>query len=79
MTDEQRAALDDLLRAPIRAALSAGFEASEIASLLMGILPELCDRTQAHGHVIAAFDLANRDSDRALPFQTGPFELADPE
>lgn len=78
MTGEERAALDEQLRTPIRAALLSGFDAVEIAYLLTRVLPELVDRRQAQGHVMAAFDLANRDSDRAMPFETGPFDLSDP-
>lgn len=67
------------IRDAISVALAAGVEADEIVLLLTSTLPGLCDRRSARAHVMAAFDSVNRDSDRAMPFRTGPFDRRDPE
>ena len=58
LSGEERAQLDELLRAPIRAYLQRSTATTEdIVYLITRMLPELCDRRHAHGHVEAAFDL----------------------
>lgn len=63
----------------IKEAMANGAEASAVATMLMSHLPGLIDRRAAHAGVMVAFDSANRDSDRAMPFGTGPFDRLDPD
>ena len=58
LSGEERAHLDEEIRMPIREWLRRSSATTEdVVFLLTRMLPELCDRRHAHGHVEAAFDL----------------------
>ena len=58
LTGQQRAELDELLRKPIREWIAnQGAIVEDVVFLLTRMLPELCDRRHAHGHIEAAYDL----------------------
>lgn len=58
MAPDRRAFLDECVRNLIRTALEGGAERSEIVFLLTRMLPELCDKNQSVGQLLAAYDLA---------------------
>ncbi len=66
MTGEERAALDEQIRTPIRAALHSGAASYEdVQFLLARMLGELAvscghERDEIIGHVFAAYDLASQ-------------------
>lgn len=58
LTGQQRAELDEQLRVPIRKWMKEhGATVEDVVYLITRMLPELCDRRHAHGHIEAAFDL----------------------
>ena len=56
MTPEERLALDARLRTELHLALAAGASVDEVVYLLTRMLPELCDRDRAVGHIAAAYE-----------------------